>query len=88
MYNNLDDILLQKEAIRKQIAEKEEKISRLWDETFHQEEQTEFLTPSQRILKYANTGLGLFDGAMLGWKLYRRLGGGRKGFGLFGKRRR
>ncbi|MCM1079619.1 MAG: hypothetical protein NC344_07525 [Bacteroidales bacterium] len=73
MYNNINDIILKKEELRKAIIQKEKEISILWDDTFHPKDNNSFNTPSQRLLKYANTGLGLMDGALLGWKLYRKL---------------
>lgn len=73
MYNDISDIIQKKEELRKAITQKEKKINILWDDIFHPKEENTFSTPSQRLLKYANTGLGLMDGMLLGWKLYRRL---------------
>lgn len=75
MQQEIIDIEARKEKLRKDIALKEEQIAKLWDETFHPVEDNTIKTPTQRILSYANTAAGVFDGAMLGWKLYRRLNG-------------
>lgn len=69
------DIEARKEQLRAQIASKESEIIQLWDTLFNQKEDTALKTPTQRILSYANTAAGVFDGAMLGWKLYRKLHG-------------
>ncbi|NPD80612.1 hypothetical protein HPS57_01250 [Prevotella sp. PINT] len=73
MYNDIDDIIAKKAELQKAINRKEKEISILWEDVFHPKEDKTFSTPSQRLLKYANTGLGLMDGALLGWKLYRKL---------------
>lgn len=73
MYNDINDIITKKAELQKAITQKEKEISILWKDVFHPKEENNFSTPSQRLLKYANTGLGLMDGFMLGWKLYRRL---------------
>lgn len=73
MYNDINDIIQKKEELRKAITQKEKEINILWDDVFHPKEENTFSTPSQRLLRYANTGLCLMDGMLLGWKLYRRL---------------
>lgn len=75
MPQEINDLEARKEQLRKEIAAKENYIAKLWDETFHPVEENTIKTPTQRILSYANTAAGVFDGAMLGWKLYRRLNG-------------
>ena len=87
MYQSLADIQAEKDVLHKQIDEKENEMSQLWDELFHEEVDTALMTPSQRMMKYANTALGCFDGVMLGWKLYRRVSGGGR-IHLFGKKKR
>lgn len=71
----INELEARKEQLRKEIAGKEAQISQLWDTLFYAEEDNALKTPTQRMLSYANTAAGLFDGAMLGWKLYRRLHG-------------
>lgn len=76
MYQSLADIQAEKAKLNKAISDKEDEISKLWDEVFHPaEEEQLFTTPTQKILKFANTGAGILDGALLGWKLYKRIGG-------------
>lgn len=69
---NLTDIQAEKERLHKAISDKETEIGNIWNEVFHTVD-TSTMTRSQRMLHYANTGAGLVDGAILGWKLYRRL---------------
>lgn len=85
IYRTLTDIQAEKERLRQAVASKEEEVAKLWNDTFHGVDEQEYKTPTQRVLQYANTCAGLFDGALLGWKLYRRLGGT---ISLFGKKRR
>lgn len=85
MYQNLSDIKAEKEKLHKAISDKENEINNLWDTLFHPKEEHLIETPTQRLLHYANTGAGLLDGAILGWKLYRKIGGT---FSFRSKRRR
>lgn len=68
----LTDIQAEKERLHKAISNKEAEISAIWHDVFHTVD-TAAMSRSQRMLHYANTGAGLVDGAILGWKLYRRL---------------
>lgn len=72
---DIKDIDARKEALRKAVAEKEEEIATLWDKLFNPPQEHVVETPTQRVLHYANTAAGVFDGALLGWKLYRKLNG-------------
>ena len=81
---SLTDIRNYKMELRKQIDKKEEAIVSLWHDLFHKEE-TEPKTNTQRIAKMISLGAGAFDGAMLGWKLYRKF---KYGKSLFSKKRK
>ena len=58
--------------LQKQLNEQENKIHRLWHGLFHEEKSNLPKTPTQRIMAMATTGMGIIDGAILGWKLYRK----------------
>lgn len=75
IYNTLEDIVAEKERLRKALTTKGEEISNLWGELVHPKENEGPKSPAQRFLQYANAGAGLVDGILLGWKLYRRIGG-------------
>lgn len=70
-FNSMEDIERHKAALRGKIDEKDREIHRLWNELFHEKKPTAD-TPSARMTKILSLGTGVFDGAMLGWKLYRR----------------
>ena len=61
---SLNDIKLRKEIIRNAILEDEKKIGTLWHDRNS--------SPSKRITSFINTGASIIDGAILGWKLYRK----------------
>ena len=44
-----------------------------WNGLFHKQENT---LPSQRFSNLMTTGVSVFDGLLLAWKLYNRFGGG------------
>lgn len=83
-FSSLDDIRLYKEELLEQIRQDRDVISTKWNDLFHREEPTP-QSKAQKIMKMLNMGTGVLDGAMLGWKLYRKY---QEGAFLFGKRRR
>ena len=82
-FSSLDDIRLYKEELLEQIRQDRDVISTKWNDLFHREEPTP-QSKAQKIMKMLSMGTGVLDGAMLGWKLYRKY---QEGAFLFGKRR-
>lgn len=70
-FRSLTDIREYKEELREQIRQDEESISDKWDDLFHKEE-VEPQNKAQKIARMVSLGTGVFDGVMLGWKLYRK----------------
>ena len=83
-FSSLDDIRAYKEELLEQIRQDRDVISTKWNDLFHREEPTP-QSKAQKIMKMLSMGTGVLDGAMLGWKLYRKY---QEGALLFGKRRR
>lgn len=83
-FSSLDDIRAYKEELLEQIRQDRDVISTKWNDLFHREEPTPH-SKAQKIMKMLSMGTGVLDGAMLGWKLYRKY---QEGAFLFGKRRR
>lgn len=72
-YKSLNDIRTRKEMLRNAILKDDEKIRTLWNELFKPTEIFDKNTPpSKRISRILNTGATVIDGAILGWKLYRK----------------
>ena len=44
-------------------------------EALAKEEAPRYETPSKRLQRLMSTGIGMFDAALLGWKLYRKFSG-------------
>ena len=82
-FSSLDDIRLYKEELLEQIRQDRDVISTKWNDLFHREEPTP-QNKAQKIMKMLSMGTGVLDGAMLGWKLYRKY---QEGAFIFGKRR-
>lgn len=72
-YRTLGDIRLRKAHLETEIAKDNAKIKGLWDSLFHKPAPR--VKKTNRITKFMNTGAGLVDGLLLGWKLYRKFGG-------------
>lgn len=70
-FASLTDIRAYKEELRKQIEKDEGCIADKWNELFHKEEDAP-RNKAQRVARMFSLGSGVFDGVMLGWKLYRR----------------
>lgn len=83
-FSSLDDIRAYKEELREQIRQDRDVISTKWNDLFHREEPAT-QNKAQKIMKMLSLGTGVLDGAMLGWKLYRKY---QEGAFLFGKHKR
>lgn len=83
-FGSLTDIREYKEELRKQIEQDENSIAARWDDLFHKEEDVP-QNRAQKLSKMLSLGTGVFDGVMLGWKLYRKY---QDGAFLFGKKKR
>lgn len=83
-FSSLDDIRVYKEELRERINQDRDAISAKWNELFQKEEPAP-QNKAQKIMKMLSLGTGVLDGAMLGWKLYRKY---QEGAFLFGKRKR
>jgi hypothetical protein len=72
-YKSLDDIRRRKETLRNDIQEDDRKIKHLWEDMSRPSDLfCKNASPSKRFAGLMNTGAALFDGALLGWKLYRK----------------
>ena len=83
-FRSLTDIREYKDELREQIKRDEECIADKWDDLFHREEAPAN-NKAQRFARMLSLGTGVFDGAMLGWKLYRKY---QEGAFLFGKKKK
>lgn len=70
-YNSLSELSAYKEELNKQIEADEQQIKRLWNSLFKQPKPGR-QTTAQRINSMLSIGGGIIDGALLGWKLYRK----------------
>lgn len=70
-YNSLSELSAYKDELRKQLEDDERQIKRLWNTLFKQPKPTR-QTTAQRINSMLSIGGGIIDGALLGWKLYRK----------------
>lgn len=74
-YRSLSDIHIRKETLLEDIRKDDEQIRSMWEELFHRPEPATALTPSKRFNTLINTGAGILDAAILGWKLYHKFSG-------------
>ena len=81
-FRSLSDIVAYK-----QIDKDEETRASKWNDLFHKEEE-EPRNRAQKLARMVSLGTGVFDGALLGWKLYRRYQEGAFLFGNFGKKKK
>lgn len=82
-FRSLTDIREYKEELRKQIEHDESSIAAQWNDLFHKEEEVP-QNRAQKLARMLSLGTGVFDGVMLGWKLYRKY---QDGVSLFGKKK-
>lgn len=70
-FNTLNDIRDYKDELRQRIDANKENIEDLWHDLFHREEAPA-KTKMQKLARMINLSSGMIDGALLGWKLYRK----------------
>lgn len=71
-YRSLDEIRDQKDRLLDEIRRDDQQIKTLWGSLFAKPEPNFALTPSKRIGSLVSNGAAIFDGILLGWKLYRK----------------
>ncbi|KXB84726.1 hypothetical protein HMPREF3034_00644 [Prevotella sp. DNF00663] len=71
-FRSLSDIRLRKEVLLSEIQHDDKRIKTLWTDLFHAPKDMVSSTPSKRFSGFMNTGAGLLDGIILGWKLYQK----------------
>lgn len=71
-YSSLSDITRRKTQLKASLTANERRIGTLWKSLFQQDRVKANQSPSMRLANMISTSAGLIDGALLGWKLYRR----------------
>ena len=72
-YNSLEDIRLQKEMLQTDVHQNEQQIALLWKELLKPAEAFQKnASTSKRLIGLFNVGANILDGAILGWKLYKK----------------
>lgn len=66
--NTLEDIAACKARVKEEIRKDEKRISQQWHSLFDDGERKN----TNKWMSLVNTGMGVVDGAILGWKLYRK----------------
>lgn len=66
--NTLEDIAAYKARVKDEIRKDEKLIGQQWHSLFNDEERKN----TNKWMSLMNTGMGVVDGAILGWKLYRK----------------
>lgn len=70
-YKSLDDIRARKEQLRRELRQDNHSMKTQWNTLFHKEESN---LPSHRFANVMSTSMSVFDGLILAWKLYNRMG--------------
>lgn len=83
-FESLADIRAYKEQLHEQIKADEQSIAKKWDSLFNRNEPVP-QNRAQKLMRMLNLGSGMIDGALLGWKLYRKY---QEGAFLFGKKKK
>ena len=71
-YQSLLAIRARKMQLNKDIQHSEQEIKATWNSIFHPKKAPTPKTPTQRFVALASSSMGLIDGALLGWKLYKK----------------
>lgn len=72
---SLETLRMRKQQLRDDLDSSEEQLAETWNAIFRQPTEEELNSPTKRVLATITSASAMIDGALLGWKLYRRLGG-------------
>ncbi len=75
-YQSLEEIERRKDKLRDDMDIDNDQIKALWNDLVHNPDITSN-NPSKRVSALMNTGVGIIDGLILGWKIYRKFNGSR-----------
>lgn len=75
--DSLEALRLRQAEMKKQLTESEDKLAGIWNELFHEAPAKALTSPTQRAMSFLTSSAGIIDGALLGWKLYRKFGNGK-----------
>lgn len=70
-FKSLHDISVRKEELLKDIRKDQEQMGNLWNEMFHPQ-QKKARSKGISIQSLMNTSIGVLDGVLFAWKLYRK----------------
>lgn len=71
-YSSLEELRQRKEELRGMINEDQQRAATLWKDLFHKPAQPTGFLGGGQIVK---TSIGIIDGMILGWKLWRKFKG-------------
>lgn len=70
-YTSLLAIRARKAELQKDIDKRGDAIRVKWNNIFHTKEVPSY-SPTKRFLSIASSSAGIIDGALFGWKIYRK----------------
>lgn len=76
----LEQIKLEKDNLHAEMLLREQKMAEIWNATFREPTPEEQSSPTKKAIAWLTASAGLIDGALFGWKLYRRFGSAIKPF--------
>ena len=71
-YQSLDEIHERKDFLLDEIRKDNQQMKALWGQLFEKPNNYSTLLPSRRLRSAVTTGASIFDGILLGWKLYQK----------------
>ena len=69
---SIEELQARKDLLNEEIQKEEQQIKDLWNTLFHKPAMLTSSSPSKRLAGILSTGAGIIDGAILGWKLYKK----------------
>ena len=69
-YSSLHDISMRKEELLKQIRHDQQQMGGMWNEMFRPGQKSR--KKGMSLQSIMSTGMGVLDGALFAWKLYRK----------------
>lgn len=69
--STIAELKAQQKLVRAQLNGEQKELQRQWDSLFRRGSKSP-KTPTERVLGFVTKGSTLLDGAILGWKLYKK----------------
>lgn len=70
--NSISELKMRQLEMRRLLDMSEGRLSNIWNDIFHDKSSHSLTSPTGKAISFLSNSAGVIDGAILGWKLYRK----------------